>query len=143
MNNRKCYKCNGKIALVQAKGIEGINERWRCLPCLYNISITVGKNIMPFRLFELDKIHKGEKWTSLRSAIPKYENYPFEKIKVYINENGIYNSDNPYSKDEYYITDKVVKSEGFDTFEELFIALKKMRHKLPKDMYLYYLDKPI
>ena len=137
MNNKKCFKCKGEVALAQAKGIEGINERWRCLPCLYNISITVGKSIMPFTKLELDKIRDGTKWTSLRSL--KYNKYPFEKIKVYVSEGGI----REINKGLLYceITYDIVKSGSFNNFTELITALEKKGFKLPQEFWLYDLRK--
>lgn len=130
----KCYKCGGKVALINT--VINLKESWYCLPYIYEINRDYGKRIMPFTKLELDKIREGKKTTSLRSAIPKYSKYPFELTRVYITEEFIID-------DCGKITDEVVESEGFETFDELITALKKKGHRLPKEFWLYDLNKPI
>ena len=129
----KCNKCKSKIAVVKW-GIANI-----CLPCIYNdVSRKAVKLNMPFTKHHLQQIRDGKKWTTLRSL--KYNKYPFERIRIWVSELGIYNFPDDITDN---ITNEVVISEGYKTFEELITAIKKMRHKLPKSFLLYNLRKPI
>lgn len=71
-------------------------------------------------------IAEGLKTTTLRSLI--YANYPFEKRKI---------------KVPYELTPEIIKSEGYQTKEELIAELKSLKHKLPKEFWLYFLNKPL
>ncbi len=89
-------------------------------------------------------ITKGRKWTALRSL--KYDKFPFEKEKVCVNKFGFREARRRDVNEpllNWQMTYKNVKSEGYETFEELETAIKKMRHKLPKYFWLYDLRKPI
>ena len=131
----KCYKCNGKIALVMANMFSS-KIKPHCLPCIYFGNREAGKQIMPFLSSELEKIRDGTKWTSLRSAVLKYETYPFELSRVYVRKGFIIN-------DCGKITDEVVRSEGFNTFDELITSLTKKGFLLPQEFWLFDLRKPI
>lgn len=148
----KCYKCGGEIAVFKLK--LGVND-YICAPCTYDITKLGGKLIMPFTKSELEKIRNGKKWTSLRSL--KYDKYPFEKIRVLIwhlpkhdwggkqfrKPSNFISIRNLETESNEAITIDAYTSEGFNSREELCIALKKMRYKLPKEMLLYDLRKPL
>ncbi len=150
----QCYKCNSKIAVVKW----GVAEILFCLPCLYaDAGQKAGKNIMPMTAEHLKWIAEGKKETTLRSL--KYDKFPFEKVKVYIEEDNIHIVEliNGTKYYEWFNKDDIVQSEGyssfeftgnglekkFTTFRALITALKKMRHKLPKEFWLYNLRKPL
>jgi hypothetical protein len=65
-------------------------------------------------------IKEGKKWLTLRSL--KYDKYPYKKSKIRVPE---------------ALTDEIVQGEGYQTKEELLKALKSMRHRFPKEMWLY------
>lgn len=67
-------------------------------------------------------IKEGTKTTTLRSL--KYGSYPYPKRKILIPND---------------LTNEIIKQEGYETKEQLIKELKSMRHKLPKEMWLYNL----
>jgi len=153
----ECYKCLGKIAVISKKYLNEIefskdgygyffNDY--CLPCIHKFDPNkkIAKQIMPFTKLELEKIRKEIKWTSLRSL--KYDQYPFEKIKImiYMRYKSIDGGFERTKNVHIYpcsTTNKVIKSEGFKTFDELITALKKKGFKFPQEFILYDLRKPI
>ena len=133
----KCYKCNNDIALMKSENIFDFTkiEKWICIPCLYKIKehvIHFKELVMPFTKAALKSL--------------RYDKYPFEKELVYITSNCAYYYD-PEHEDKENLTRHIslylANMEGYETYKELIIALKKMRHKLPKEFWLYDLRKPI
>ena len=74
----------------------------------------------------IDLIEQGIKRTTLRDL--KYANYPFEKKTINVPED---------------LTSEIAIWEGYNNVGELIDELKRLRHKLPKKMFLYFLDKEI
>ena len=81
---------------------------------------------IPMKQKHLDLIYDLKKTTTLRSL--KYDKYHFEKRIINVPDD---------------LTDEIVESEGYETKEELIKELKRLRHRLPKKMFLYFLNKPI
>lgn len=82
-------------------------------------------SLIPFSEYHVKLIHEGEKWYTLRSL--RYHSFPFEKRKITVPDD---------------LTDEIVKGEGYESKEELIAVLRGMKHKLPKEMWLYDLRKP-
>ena len=91
--------------------------------------------MLNYKKQHLKWIYEGRKWTILMKLT--YKEYPFKREKIFIDETGVYDSL------LYCLTDTVVKSEGYETFDKFITILKKMRYKLPQEFWLYDLRKPI
>jgi len=161
-----CPKCGDKIALVSSeythyhkiKNKFIIEDKifYHCLPCIYQIDLSIGKSIMPFTKAELQKIKEGKKWTSIRKIntdIIKngihHPKFPFENHTIVIYQEHIFR--NVCGIKCETMTEEVIKSEGFNTFEELIDdyswidGFRKLRFKniLGYEFRLYDLRQPI
>ena len=75
---------------------------------------------IPMKDKHIELIKEGKKWYTLRSL--KYAGFPYKKRKIYV-------------PDE--LNDEIVEGEGYQSQEKLLKALKSMRHRFPKEMWLY------
>lgn len=75
---------------------------------------------LPMREKHIELIKKGKKWLTLRSL--KYDNYPYKKKKILVPDD---------------LTNEIVRGEGYQSREQLIKILKSMRHKFPKEMWVY------
>jgi hypothetical protein len=84
----------------------------------------MNKVILPIKIPMKDKhielIKNGKKWYTLRSL--KYTDHPYKKRKILIPDD---------------LTDEIVEGAGYQSQEKLLKELKSMRHRFPKEMWLY------
>ncbi len=94
----------------------------------------------------IDLIKQGKKTTTLRSLKEVYPLPPLyyvgnyeacikftSRVLVDVSDRDIWNTD----IGNYLIVSEVTKSEGYEYWSDVIEGLKKMRHKLPKRMWLY------
>lgn len=110
------------------------------------ISMTI-----PFSKHHLELIRQGKKTSTLRSLKYDYMDRFYnispdmiveikERLLVFVDPNSIAKRIIlGYLEYGREIIDKelVAKSEGYNSWDEVVSGLKKMRHKLPKEMWLY------
>lgn len=75
---------------------------------------------IPMKDKHIELIKQGKKWYTLRSL--KYDDYPYIKKKILVPDD---------------LSDDIVQGEGYQSQEQLLKALKSMRHRFPKEMWLY------
>jgi len=88
----------------------------------------------------IDLVLAGKKRSTLRSLT---YNYPMQKPvvlsdgqrEVWVQFTSWWEKDIPAD-----LTPEIVKTEGYGGVQDLIDELKRMRHKLPKRMILYYFD---
>ncbi len=75
---------------------------------------------IPMKDKHIELIKEGKKWYTLRSL--KYKDFPYKKEKILVPD---------------ALTDEIVQGEGYQSKEQLLRALRGMRHRFPKEMWLY------
>lgn len=81
---------------------------------------------IPMKDKHIELIEQGKKRTTLRDL--RYGNYLFEHRIITVPDD---------------LTPQIAEWEGYPTTQELVEELERLGHRLPKRMYLYFLDKPI
>ena len=110
--------------------------------------------LIPMTKRSLELIRQRKKITTLRSlkevyslGFHKLSNGSkitiYRRILVLVDEENIHNQD--YVAESIHDStehnrDVIARTEGFDSFFDLIKALKSMRHRLPKLMWLYFFE---
>ncbi len=90
----------------------------------------MNKVVFPLKMQMKDKhiklIEEGKKWYTLRTL--KYDDHPYKKRKILVPEE---------------LTDEIITGVGYESAESLLKSLRALRHRFPKEMWLYDLREPL